>query len=185
MTTTPQPAPGVHPLHDILPRPANAKDPSVVNALIEIPEGSKIKYEVDKETGLLFVDRVLYSSTLYPNNYGFIPRTLCDDGDALVRTLSCAAGSTACGLRRGAPEPAGLSDLHHDHHRRPHSCARETTLSARCFVPRPRAARHARPGCATHAAATNRKHAAPPSSQAHPLDSTLSATRAARRTSSC
>lgn len=87
MTTVPQPAPGVHPLHDILPRPAKAKDPTIVNALIEIPEGSKIKYEVDKETGLLFVDRVLYSSTLYPHNYGFIPRTLCDDGDALVRIL--------------------------------------------------------------------------------------------------
>ena len=52
-------------------------------ALIEIPKGSKAKYELDKETGLLRLDRVLYTSTVYPANYGFIPRTLADDGDPL------------------------------------------------------------------------------------------------------
>src|SRR6478735_6587547 len=52
-------------------------------ALIEIPKGSRIKYEIDKETGLLKVDRVLYSAVFYPANYGFIPQTYCDDGDAL------------------------------------------------------------------------------------------------------
>ena len=52
-------------------------------ALIEIPKGSKAKYELDKETGLLRLDRVLYTSTVYPSNYGFIPRTLADDGDPL------------------------------------------------------------------------------------------------------
>ncbi len=51
--------------------------------LIEIPKGCKIKYELDKETGMLRVDRVLYTSTVYPANYGFIPKTLADDGDPL------------------------------------------------------------------------------------------------------
>src|SRR5262249_11677336 len=50
---------------------------------IEIPKGSKIKYELDKETGLLRVDRILYSAVHYPANYGFVPRTLSEDGDAL------------------------------------------------------------------------------------------------------
>lgn len=51
--------------------------------VIEVPKGSKCKYELDKETGLLKLDRVLYSAVYYPANYGFIPRTFCDDGDPL------------------------------------------------------------------------------------------------------
>src|SRR5918999_5954908 len=51
--------------------------------VIEIPKGSKNKYELDKETGLLRLDRVLYSAVYYPADYGFIPRTFCDDGDPL------------------------------------------------------------------------------------------------------
>src|SRR6266446_1805714 len=51
--------------------------------VIEVPSGSKNKYELDKATGLLKLDRVLYSSVHYPANYGFIPRTYCDDGDPL------------------------------------------------------------------------------------------------------
>jgi inorganic pyrophosphatase len=86
------PRPGVHPLHDIPVHPTKCKDGSIVHAVIEIPEGSKIKYEVDKDTGLLFVDRVLYSSCVYPHNYGFIPRTLCEDGDALVCSVLCPHG---------------------------------------------------------------------------------------------
>ena len=58
-------------------------------ALIEIPRGSKAKYELDKETGLLKLDRILYTSTVYPANYGFIPRTLCDDGDPLDVLVLC------------------------------------------------------------------------------------------------
>ncbi len=58
-------------------------------ALIEIPKGSKAKYELDKETGLLRLDRVLYTSTVYPSNYGFIPRTLADDGDPLDVLVLC------------------------------------------------------------------------------------------------
>src|SRR5262250_1980368 len=52
-------------------------------AVVEIPKGSKVKYELDKQTGLLNVDRVLYSAVHYPANYGFLPRTYCEDGDAL------------------------------------------------------------------------------------------------------
>lgn len=55
----------------------------VFNSIVEIPKGSKVKYELDKYTGLLRVDRVLYSSVIYPANYGFVPRTYCDDGDPL------------------------------------------------------------------------------------------------------
>jgi inorganic pyrophosphatase len=51
--------------------------------VIEVPMGSKNKYELDKETGLLKLDRVLYSAVHYPANYGFIPRTYCEDGDPL------------------------------------------------------------------------------------------------------
>jgi inorganic pyrophosphatase len=54
-----------------------------VNGIIEIPKGSRAKYELDKESGLLMLDRVLYSSVYYPANYGFIPQTYCDDGDPL------------------------------------------------------------------------------------------------------
>jgi len=56
---------------------------AVFHAVVEIPKGSKVKYELDKVTGLLRVDRILYSSVVYPANYGFVPRTYCDDGDPL------------------------------------------------------------------------------------------------------
>ncbi len=70
----------VHPWHDV-PLPDNCADS--FPAYIEIPKGSNIKYELDKSTGLLIVDRVLYSTVYYPANYGFVPRTWCDDGDPL------------------------------------------------------------------------------------------------------
>ncbi len=57
--------------------------PEDFTALIEIPMGSRCKYELDKETGLIKLDRVLYTSTHYPQNYGFIPRTYADDSDPL------------------------------------------------------------------------------------------------------
>ena len=69
-----------HPWHDVSVGP---DAPETFNVLIEIPKGSKVKYELDKETGLLMVDRILYASIHYPANYGFIPRTLGDDGDPL------------------------------------------------------------------------------------------------------
>lgn len=57
--------------------------PSIVNGIIEIPKGSRAKYELDKDSGMLKLDRVLFSSVYYPANYGFIPRTYCDDNDPL------------------------------------------------------------------------------------------------------
>jgi inorganic pyrophosphatase len=70
----------MHPLHDVaLPADISAHLP----AIIEIPKGSKCKYELDKETGLLMLDRVLYSSVHYPANYGFFPRTHAGDNDPL------------------------------------------------------------------------------------------------------
>lgn len=57
--------------------------PETVNGIIEIPKGSRAKYELDKDSGLLRLDRVLYSAMYYPANYGFIPKTYCDDKDPL------------------------------------------------------------------------------------------------------
>jgi inorganic pyrophosphatase len=57
--------------------------PTVVNAIVEIPKGRRNKFEVDKKTGLIRLDRYLYSSSHYPGDYGFIPQTLAEDGDAL------------------------------------------------------------------------------------------------------
>jgi inorganic pyrophosphatase len=64
--------------------------PEVVTAIIEIPKGSKAKYELDKESGLLKLDRVLFSSVHYPANYGFIPQTYCDDQDPLDILVICS-----------------------------------------------------------------------------------------------
>ena len=69
-------------------------DPAVINpdnfsGVIEIPKGSSCKYEMDKHTGMLRLDRILYTSTHYPANYGFIPRTLADDGDPLDVLVLC------------------------------------------------------------------------------------------------
>lgn len=75
-----------HPWHDI------AVDEPVeegFTAFIEIPKGSKVKYELDKDSGLLKVDRILFSAVHYPANYGFIPRTYCDDGDPLDVLVLC------------------------------------------------------------------------------------------------
>lgn len=70
----------LHPWHQI---DSGSQSPNVVNAVIEIQKGSRSKYELDKESGLLRLDRVLYSSVFYPANYGFIPQTLGDDHDPL------------------------------------------------------------------------------------------------------
>ncbi len=66
------------------------KAPQEVNALIEIPKGSSCKYEIDKPTGLLKLDRVIYSSFHYPINYGFIPQTLGEDNDPLDILVLCS-----------------------------------------------------------------------------------------------
>ena len=76
-----------NPWHCVSP---GRKVPEVVNTIIEIPKGSKGKYELDKESGLLKLDRVLYSAVHYPANYGFIPRTYCDDKDPLDILVICS-----------------------------------------------------------------------------------------------
>ncbi len=73
--------------HDIAPERITPQD---FIAVIEIPKGSKNKYEMDKETGLIFLDRVLYTSTHYPSNYGFIPRTYAEDNDPLDVLVLCS-----------------------------------------------------------------------------------------------
>ena len=67
-------------LHDLSSGP---EGPEVVNAVVEIPKGSRNKYEYSKTAGVMKLDRVLYSAVFYPTDYGFIPRTLTDDGDPL------------------------------------------------------------------------------------------------------
>lgn len=66
--------------HDV---PAGPNPPDEMNVVVEIPRGSRNKYELDKETGLFRFDRLLYSAVHYPGDYGFIPRTLADDDDPL------------------------------------------------------------------------------------------------------
>jgi inorganic pyrophosphatase len=75
-----------HAWHDVSPGP---KSPAEFTAIIEIPKGSSVKYELDKETGLLRLDRVLYSAVYYPANYGFIPQTLAEDDDPLDVLVMC------------------------------------------------------------------------------------------------
>jgi inorganic pyrophosphatase len=77
----------LHPWHGA---ETGAKAPEIVNALIEIPQGSRSKYEVDKVSGLLKLDRVIYSSFHYPINYGFIPQTLGEDQDPLDILVLCS-----------------------------------------------------------------------------------------------
>lgn len=73
--------------HDIDPKRISPED---FIAVVEIPQGSKKKYELDKATGLIILDRILYTSTHYPANYGFIPRSYGDDGDPLDVLVLCS-----------------------------------------------------------------------------------------------
>ena len=90
----------MHPWHDLyVDDHLIAKDFPVV---IEVPMGSRYKYELDKESGLMRLDRVLYWAVYYPANYGFIPRTFCDDGDpldALVLSQESVHPGTVCEAR--------------------------------------------------------------------------------------
>ena len=76
----------IHPWHDVTP---GEDIPQEFNAIIEIPFGSSVKYELDKESGLIKLDRVLYSAVYYPANYGFIPQTLAEDHDPLDVLVLC------------------------------------------------------------------------------------------------
>ncbi len=75
-----------HPWHET---PVGDNPPEFINGIVEISTGMRTKYEVDKETGLLKLDRVLYSAVYYPANYGFIPQTLGDDHDPLDIMILC------------------------------------------------------------------------------------------------
>ena len=86
--------------HDI--EPSRISDDDFI-AVIEISKNSKQKYELDKSTGLLILDRVLYTSTHYPANYGFIPRTLADDGDPLDVLVLCSESLAPLSLVRVYP----------------------------------------------------------------------------------
>src|SRR3984957_7540472 len=76
----------VHPWHDLK---AGYNTPKEFDAVIEIPRGSNVKYELDKLSGMIRVDRILYSAVYYPANYGFIPQTLSEDGDPLDVLVLC------------------------------------------------------------------------------------------------
>ena len=86
--------------HDISAERISADD---FISVIEISKGSKKKYELDKETGMIILDRILYTSTHYPANYGFIPRTYGDDGDPLDVLLICAEPLEPLSLVRAYP----------------------------------------------------------------------------------
>ncbi|MGD9854218.1 MAG: inorganic diphosphatase, partial [Planctomycetaceae bacterium] len=75
-----------HPWHDVIP---GENLPKEFRMVVEIPKGSNVKYELDKTTGLLKLDRVLYSAVHYPANYGFIPQTYAEDGDPLDVLVLC------------------------------------------------------------------------------------------------
>ena len=77
----------MNPWHDF---PRDRIAPDDFHAIIEIPKGSKKKYELDKETGLLRLDRILFTATHYPMNYGFVPLTLAEDGDPLDVLVLCS-----------------------------------------------------------------------------------------------
>jgi inorganic pyrophosphatase len=88
----------MHPWHDV---PWGSRVEEGFLVYIEIPEGSKVKYELHKPTGLLLADRVLYSAVHYPANYGFVPRTYCEDGDPLDVLLLGAEPLVPGTLARG------------------------------------------------------------------------------------
>jgi len=98
----------MHAWHDV---PLGDRIEEHFSAVIEIPKGSKMKYELDKDTGLLRVDRILHSAVHYPANYGFLPRTYCEDGDPLdVLVLGQEPVVPLCVMRARAIGVLGMSD---------------------------------------------------------------------------
>jgi len=79
-----------HAWHDVTPAVPGRELPKFVRAVIEIPKGGSLKYELDKQTGRLRLDRVLYSAVFYPANYGFIPQTFAEDDDPLDILVFCS-----------------------------------------------------------------------------------------------
>lgn len=96
----------MHPWHDVN---IGEDAPAIFTAVIEVPMGSNVKYELDKASGLMKVDRILFSSVHYPANYGFIPQTYCDDNDPLdVLVLGQESLVPLCLLRA---KPIGLMKM--------------------------------------------------------------------------
>lgn len=96
----------MHPWHEVNP---GDKTPELLNAIIEVPKGSKAKYELDKDSGLIILDRILFSSVHYPANYGFIPQTLCEDRDPLdILVLGQESAVPLCILRA---KPIGVMKM--------------------------------------------------------------------------
>lgn len=94
MPRTPSPHRGLHPWHDL---PTGKEPPAIVDAVIEIPTRERNKYELDKTYGIFRLDRVLHSAVHYPGDYGFLPRTLGDDGDPLdVLVITTIPVFTGC-----------------------------------------------------------------------------------------
>lgn len=94
---------------DISKLPAGKNPPEEVNAFIEIPQGSSIKYEIDKKSGVIMVDRFAYTAMFYPFNYGFIPGTEAEDGDAVdILVISSLAVATGCAM---PVRPIGMLEM--------------------------------------------------------------------------
>ncbi|MFI3241704.1 MAG: inorganic diphosphatase [Alphaproteobacteria bacterium] len=89
-----------HPWHSVS---FGENAPDEITAIIEVPKGSQIKYELDKPSGMLKVDRILYSAVHYPANYGFIPQTYCDDNDPLDVLVLCQVKVDPLSLMRVRP----------------------------------------------------------------------------------
>lgn len=117
----------IHPWHNIVPSTESAGDlPAYFRAVVEIPRGSNLKFELDKPTGLLKLDRMLSSAVYYPANYGFIPQTLAEDDDPLDVLVYCTEAIpplTICEARavgmmtmidQGAPDHKIISVLLQD-----------------------------------------------------------------------
>jgi inorganic pyrophosphatase len=79
------------------------KVPELIYVIIEVPKGSQNKYEIDKESGYLFLDRVLFTSMHYPFDYGFIPKTLCEDGDPLDALVITSFPNFPCSVIKAKP----------------------------------------------------------------------------------
>lgn len=90
----------LHPWHGVS---RGEKAPDIVTAIIEVPKGSQTKYELDKLSGLLKVDRILYSAVHYPANYGFIPQSYCEDNDPLDVLVLCQESVLPLSIMRVRP----------------------------------------------------------------------------------
>ena len=93
----------LHAWHDVSP---GAEVPRDFQSVIEIPLGSNVKYELDKPTGLLKVDRIIHSAVFYPANYGFIPQTYAEDNDPLDVLVLCQETGAAARADQGARDRA-------------------------------------------------------------------------------